>query len=221
MARTFKAGEPVIAEAEPKDAVPPPERPYKTIAEADVEENDTRVLGVCGHGGDGHLSVVTHGVYPAYVKGPVSRGDALQFSKTDWCFIIGGTGIILADEDYEDEVVVRKMVRLGGGGGGSTTCRLRLTKTTTPLTGIQTVDGGTTATGDLIAVDTGDRLAPGTNDGIWTANDDGAWTQQYTLDAALAPGIAVLAPGTVVTVWDGYSAPWLFVVGVNYVDPGP
>lgn len=219
MARTFKAGEPVIAEAEPKDAVPPPERPYKTIAEADVEENDERVLGIAAHGGDGHLSVVTHGVYPAYVKGPVTRGNSLQFSKTDWCFVVGGKGTILADEDYEDEVVVRKMVRLGGGGG-STTCRLRLTDSTVSLEGVQEVDGEDTVEGDLIVVDTG-VSTPNTFDGIWEARDVGSWVQKYTVDPALAPGVPVLSEGTVVTVWDGYSAPWLYVVGRNYYDPGP
>ena len=101
------------------------------------------------------------------------------------------------------------------------TCRYRTTSATMPLTGIQNPDGTNTVTGDMVAVDTGDRVAPGTNDGIWVANDAGPWTQLYTVDAALAPGVTVLPPGTVVTVWDGYSAPWLYVVGNNYLDPGP
>jgi len=103
----------------------------------------------------------------------------------------------------------------------SLTCRLRLTNSATALTGVKTVDGRLTATGDLIARDTGTVIAPNTDDGIWMANDVGAWTQIYTISADLKPNVPVLSPGTIVTVWDGYSSPWLYVVGLNYYFGGP
>lgn len=117
-------------------------------------------------------------------------------------------------EHGTDEMTFSKM------SSGMIACRLRLTDPDTTLSGVQSVDGSDTVEGDLIAVDTG-LYAPNTIDGIWSAMDDGAWVQLYTTDPTLAPGVPVLAAGSIVTVYDGYSSPWLYVVGLNYYDEGP
>jgi len=102
----------------------------------------------------------------------------------------------------------------------SVTCRLRLTDTTIPLEEVQTVDGMETVEGDLIAVDFGSGTS--TLDGIWLAKDELPWVQLYAVDPNVAPpGIPILSAGAIVTVYDGYSSPWMYVVGRNFYDPGP
>jgi hypothetical protein len=159
----YYAGNPVIGEPVALDGTT--ERTYRTIATASVTENDERVVGVAAHSGDGHLMVATAGCYPAYVKGPVTRGDALKFSKTDWCFIKGDSGIVLAEEDYETATAVRKMVRIGGGAGGSTALMFAYAATTTNIS----------LTGSLVLVD-----------GIWSSQIDGkdiaVWLQTNPLE---------------------------------------
>jgi hypothetical protein len=94
-------------------------------------------------------------------------------------------------------------------------CRLRQTDATEPLDGVQLVDGKNTEDGDFIAVDYG-AAGPSTFNGVWIAKDVGPWTQLYATEYTGDPAIPVLAPGSIVTVWDGYSSPWLYVVGTQY-----
>ena len=98
----------------------------------------------------------------------------------------------------------------------SLTCRLRLTNYATLLDGVQEVDGRLTEDGDFIAVDYGALAGPNTFNGVWIAKAVGPWTQLYATEDTGDPAIPVLAPGSIVTVWDGYSSPWLYVVGTQY-----
>jgi hypothetical protein len=94
---------------------------------------------------------------------------------------------------------------------GRMQCRLRLEDTGTSLSGSQTVDGRTTAAGDFILVNFPN---PDGRNGIWMASDTGAWRQMYGIDPSVAPaGVPILSFGTVITVWDGDSAPLAYTVG--------
>jgi hypothetical protein len=207
---SYLAGQPIIAEAEPKDVDPKPEYPYKTIVKASVTENDDRVVGVAGCGGDGHLMVVTHGCYPAYVKGPVTRGDSLKFSKTDWCFI-KGDGIATAEEDYTETTAVRKMVRVGGGAGAAASLLL--------------VHAVTTANFAFPDSPTVDSISAANLDGkdvlVWlqtTTTENGIWT--YTASAVAGSrwskkvSFALTDRGTLINVAAGLlNAQSVFMVG--------
>jgi len=177
---SYVAGEPVIAEP---DTSATKERPYKTVVEASVTENDERVLGVATHGGDGHMMVATSGCYPAYVKGPVTRGDALKFSKTDWCFIKGDTGIVLAEEDYATATAARKMVRIGGGASASTVLFADVATTANiTLSGHATIDGQSSWTKILVW-----KQSTASQNGIYSvALVDGSyvWTKDQSFAAA-------------------------------------
>jgi hypothetical protein len=98
-------------------------------------------------------------------------------------------------------------------------CRLRLTDSTVVRSGTKTVDGKSTMEGDFIAVDVG-LAAPSTFDGVWIAHASGAWTQIFSTTATGDPNIPILSPGAIITVYDGYSSPWLYVVGRNFYDAG-
>jgi hypothetical protein len=184
---SYLAGQPIIAEAEPKNVDPKPEYPYKTIAKASVTENDDRVVGIAGCGGDGHLMVVTHGCYPAYVKGPITRGDALKFSKTDWCFIKGDAEppVASADEDYAETTVVRKMVRVGSSRSAESLIRARVATTASiTLSGTQTIDGQSIIADDIVLVKDQNT---GSQNGVWKCKAT-AWERYGTM----APGLLVV-----------------------------
>jgi hypothetical protein len=104
----------------------------------------------------------------------------------------------------------------------SMTCRLRLTDPAIALENTQTVDGVVTEDGDLVVVDTTTSGLPSSADGIWLVVTAGAWVQLFAVDPATAPvGVPVLPAGAIVTVWDGWSAPWLYVVARLTLDDGP
>jgi hypothetical protein len=105
-------------------------------------------------------------------------------------------------------------------GGGQITCRVRyLLYEDATLENLISVDGVDLEDGDLVVADFSPVADAGVRakTGIYAAAI-GAWTQLFKIDPdALPVEVPALATGTIISIFDGYSYPWLYVVGQRWV----
>jgi hypothetical protein len=92
-----------------------------------------------------------------------------------------------------------------------TKCRLVLTSSSTALSGVQTVDGSETQDKDYVL-----RTCDDDGDGVYRVNIAGSWARVARLSKEHGQGSApVYDHGTVISIWDGDSAPTLYMTTID------
>ena len=128
--------------------------------------------------GAGPVKVCTSGVFPCYVKGPVSAGDQLTYEKSSETLIKGDTGSFKALADVGAGTTTLAPVSIGagaggGGGGGLSIARVASTANIAALSGTPTIDGVVLVAGDVILAKDQSTAA---QNGTYTVAA-GAWTK--------------------------------------------